>query len=184
MTTDSDNINPTKLIIVDDDETFCAVLKQALQKRNYDVVTATNIADALAVAQQHQPDYAVVDLRIGHESGLELVNQLILLNADTHIVMLTGFSSVATAVEAIKLGATYYLTKPADVDEIIAALERSNGDSSVAISDRPISVKRLEWEHLQKVLIEHDGNISAAARALNMHRRTLQRKLEKRPVRE
>jgi two-component system response regulator RegA len=184
MTTESDNINPTKLIIVDDDETFCAVLKQALEKRNYDVVTATNIADALVVAQKHQPDYAVVDLRIGHESGLELVHQLILLNADTHIVMLTGFSSVATAVEAIKLGATYYLTKPADVDEIIAALEKSKGDSSVAISDRPVSVKRLEWEHLQKVLIEHDGNISAAARALNMHRRTLQRKLEKRPVRE
>ncbi len=184
MTTTSDNTNPTKLIIVDDDVTFCTVLKQALEKRNYDVVTATNITDALTSAQQHQPEYAVVDLRIGHESGLELVKQLILLNADTHIVMLTGFSSVATAVEAIKLGATYYLTKPADVDEIIAALERSKGDSSVTISDRPVSVKRLEWEHLQKVLIEHDGNISAAARALNMHRRTLQRKLEKRPVRE
>lgn len=182
--TNTDNNEPTKLIIVDDDQTFCSVLKQALEKRDYDVVTATNIADALAAAQQHHPEYAVVDLRIGHESGLALVKQLIQLNAETHIVMLTGFSSVATAVEAIKLGATYYLTKPADVDEIIAALERSQGDSTVAINNRPVSVKRLEWEHLQKVLIEHDGNISAAARALNMHRRTLQRKLEKRPVRE
>ncbi len=180
----SDNEDATKLILVDDDQTFCSVLQQALEKRGFDVASATNIADALAAAEQHQPEYAVVDLRIGHESGLELVSQLILLNADIHIVMLTGYSSVATAVEAIKLGATYYLTKPADVDEIIAALERSKGDSSVAINDRPVSVKRLEWEHLQKVLIEHDGNISAAARALNMHRRTLQRKLDKRPVRE
>ncbi|HFD12807.1 MAG TPA: response regulator transcription factor [Crenotrichaceae bacterium] len=176
--------NTTKLILVDDDETFCSVLQQALAKRNYDVVSATNIADAVTAAKQHQPDAAVVDLRIGHESGLELVSQLIQINADIQIVMLTGYSSVATAVEAIKLGATYYLTKPADVDEIIAALAKIKGDSSVTISDRPVSVKRLEWEHLQKVLTEHNGNISAAARALNMHRRTLQRKLEKKPVRK
>ena len=176
--------NATKLILVDDDQTFCSVLQQALQKRNFDVVSATNIGDAIEAATQHGPDYAVVDLRIGHESGLELVKQLIQLNPDIHIVMLTGYSSVATAVEAIKLGATHYLTKPADVAEIIAALEKSKGDTSVAISDHPVSIKRLEWEHLQKVLIEHNGNISAAARALNMHRRTLQRKLEKRPVRE
>lgn len=174
----------SKLILVDDDLTFCNVLQQALQKRDFDVVSATNINDAIDAAKHHQPEYAVVDLRIGHESGLELVSQLIQMNADIHIVMLTGYSSVATAVEAIKLGATHYLTKPADVDEIIAALDKKKGDSSVAINDRPVSVKRLEWEHLQKVLIEHDGNISAAARALNMHRRTLQRKLEKRPVRE
>lgn len=173
-----------KLLLVDDDETFCSVLQQALQKRDFDVESATNISDAVNCAKQFEPAYAVVDLRIGHESGLELVNQLIQINPDIHIVMLTGYSSVATAVEAIKLGATYYLTKPADVNEIIAALDKKKGDSSVAISEKPVSVKRLEWEHLQKVLIEHDGNISAAARALNMHRRTLQRKLEKRPVRE
>lgn len=176
--------NTTKLILVDDDQTFCSVLQQALEKRNFNVVSATNISDAIESARQHQPDYAVVDLRIGHESGLELVRQLITMNADIHIVMLTGYSSVATAVEAIKLGATHYLTKPADVDEIIAALEKRKGDSSVQINERPVSVKRLEWEHLQRVLMEHNGNISAAARALNMHRRTLQRKLEKRPVRE
>lgn len=177
-------ISNKKLLLVDDDETFCSVLKQALQKRDFEVESATNIADAIRCATQFKPVYAVVDLRIGHESGLELVNQLIQINPDIHIVMLTGYSSVATAVEAIKLGATYYLTKPADVNEIIAALDKKIGDSSVAISEKPVSVKRLEWEHLQKVLIEHDGNISAAARALNMHRRTLQRKLEKRPVRE
>jgi two-component system response regulator RegA len=98
--------------------------------------------------------------------------------------MLTGYASVATAVEAIKLGATHYLTKPADADEILAALHREEGDASVPPSDNPLTVKRLEWEHLQKVLNECNDNISAAARKLRMHRRTLQRKLAKRPVKE
>jgi two-component system response regulator RegA len=98
--------------------------------------------------------------------------------------MLTGFASIATAVEAIKLGATHYLTKPADADEIVTALHKAEGDESVEIKEKPLSVKRLEWEHLQKILVEHDNNISAAARALGMHRRTLQRKLEKKPVKE
>ncbi|OYV16661.1 MAG: two-component system, response regulator RegA, partial [Methylococcaceae bacterium NSM2-1] len=114
----------------------------------------------------------------------ELVKKLISLDDNTQIVMLTGFASIATAVEAIKLGAIHYLTKPANADEIVSALNKNEGDSSVSISENPLSVKRLEWEHLQKVLMHHDGNISAAARALNMHRRTLQRKLDKKPVRE
>ena len=131
-----------------------------------------------------EPEYAVIDLRIGHESGLSLVKRLVELDDHTRIVMLTGFASIATAVEAIKLGATHYLTKPADADEIVTALHKAEGDESVEIKEKPLSVKRLEWEHLQKVLVEHDQNISAAARALGMHRRTLQRKLEKRPVRD
>ena len=98
--------------------------------------------------------------------------------------MLTGYASIATAVEAIKLGAIHYLTKPADADEIVAALHKDEGDDSVEIKDKPLSIKRLEWEHLQKILVEHDNNISAAARALGLHRRTLQRKLEKKPVRD
>jgi two-component system response regulator RegA len=98
--------------------------------------------------------------------------------------MLTGYASIATAVEAIKLGAVHYVTKPADADEIVTALHRDEGDATVEIKEKPLSVRRLEWEHLQKVLVEHGGNISAAARALGMHRRSLQRKLEKRPVRE
>ena len=98
--------------------------------------------------------------------------------------MLTGYASVATAVEAIKLGAVHYLTKPADADDILAALHKDEGDPGVPVSDNPLTVKRLEWEHLQKVLNECDGNISAAARKLRMHRRTLQRKLAKRPVKE
>lgn len=173
-----------RLLLVDDDPTFCIVLEQALSKRNFDVVVAQDLSSGIELAQALIPEFAVIDLRIGHDSGLELVKKLKQLDTNTQIVILTGFASVATAVEAIKLGATHYLTKPADTDEIVKALHRSEGNASVAIKDRPLSVKRLEWEHLQKVLMEHDGNISAAARAMGMHRRTLQRKLDKRPVRE
>lgn len=176
-----DNEKP-RLLLVDDDETFCMVLKSALEKRNYEVLVANNVKSGITLAEQNLPEYAVIDLRIGHESGLELVKKLISLDEKTVCIVLTGFASIATAVEAIKLGATHYLTKPANTDEIINALHRNEGDSSVAPSEQPLSVKRMEWEHLQKVLMQHDGNISAAARALNMHRRTLQRKLDKRPV--
>jgi two-component system response regulator RegA len=170
------------LLLVDDDQTYCSVLKSALEKREFKVTVAYDVKSGLALAEQVEPEYAVIDLRIGHESGLELVQKLISLDSNTQIIMLTGFASIATAVEAIKLGAIHYLTKPADPDEILAALHKNKGDSSVTINENPLSVKRLEWEHLQKVLMEHDGNISAAARALNMHRRTLQRKLDKHPV--
>lgn len=173
-----------QLLLVDDDETFCEVLKPALEKRNFEVTVANDVATALVLAEQTDPEYAVIDLRIGYDSGLEMVKKLISLDSNTQIVMLTGYASIATAVEAIKLGATHYLTKPATPDEIVQALYKNEGDSSVEISESPLSVKRLEWEHLQKVLMQHDGNISAAARALNMHRRTMQRKLEKKPVKE
>ena len=172
------------LLLVDDDETFCSVLKPALEKRNFQVSIANDVKSGISLAEQTEPEYAVIDLRIGHDSGLEMVKTLISLDDNTQIVMLTGFASIATAVEAIKLGAIHYLTKPANADEIVNALYKNEGDSSVEINQNPLSVKRLEWEHLQTVLMQHDGNISAAARALNMHRRTLQRKLDKRPVRE
>jgi two-component system response regulator RegA len=181
MTNEIEEDKP-RLLLVDDDKTFCKVLKSALQKRDYDVLVAYDVAEGIALAEALLPEYAVIDLRIGVESGLELVKKLISLDDNTRILMLTGFASIATAVEAIKLGATHYLTKPANADEILAALLKNEGDSSATISEIPLSVKRLEWEHLQKVLMQHDGNVSAAARALNMHRRTLQRKLEKRPV--
>ncbi|MCK5477374.1 MAG: response regulator transcription factor [Methylococcales bacterium] len=180
-TTEMDKPN---LLLVDDDETFCSVLKPALEKRNFQVSVANDIKQGIALAEQTEPEYAVIDLRIGHDSGLEMVKKLISLDDNTQIIMLTGFSSIATAVEAIKLGAIHYLTKPANADEIVNALYKNEGDSSVEITQNPLSVKRLEWEHLQKVLMQHNGNISAAARALNMHRRTLQRKLDKRPVKE
>ena len=172
------------LLLVDDDETFCSVLKPALEKRDFQVSIANDVKSGISLAEQTEPEYAVIDLRIGHDSGLEMVKKLISLDDNTQIVMLTGFASIATAVEAIKLGAIHYLTKPANADEIVNALYKNEGDSSVKINQNPLSVKRLEWEHLQKVLMQHEGNISAAARALNMHRRTLQRKLDKRPVRE
>ena len=181
MTQEIDQEKPT-LLLVDDDETFCQVLGRALDKRGFEVTIAPNIDAAMLAAERDEPEYAVVDLRIGQESGLELVRRLVELDPNTRIVMLTGFASIATAVEAIKLGARHYLTKPADTDEIVAALHRDEGDSETPVAEHPISVKRLEWEHLQKVLMENNGNISAAARALGMHRRTLQRKLAKFPV--
>ena len=170
------------LLLVDDDQTYCSVLKSALDKRGFNVTVAYDVKSGLEFAEKIEPEYAVIDLRIGHESGLELVQKLISADSNTQIIMLTGFASIATAVEAIKLGAIHYLTKPADPDEILAALHKNKGDTSVTINENPLSIKRLEWEHLQKVLMENDGNISAAARALNMHRRTLQRKLDKHPV--
>ncbi len=178
------NIDKPRLLLVDDDETFCMVLSLALKKRNFEVSTANDIKTGLLLAEKTEPEYAVIDLRIGHDSGLEMVKKLISLDKNTRIIMLTGFASIATAVEAIKLGAVHYLTKPANADEIVNALNKNQGDSSVAIKENPLSIKRLEWEHLQTVLMQHEGNISAAARALNMHRRTLQRKLDKRPVRD
>ena len=173
-----------RLLLVDDDETYCSVLKQALEKKGFEVTVAHDTTTGAELAEQVIPEYAIIDLRIEHQSGLEMVEKLISLDSNTRVIMLTGFASIATAVEAIKLGATHYLTKPANTNEIINALYKNEGDISVAINENPLSVKRLEWEHLQKVLMQHDGNISAAARALNMHRRTLQRKLDKRPVRE
>jgi two-component system response regulator RegA len=179
----NDNESPV-LLLVDDDELYCRVLGEALEKRGYRTHTARDPVAALQLARIHEPEYAVIDLRIGTESGLELVRRLAERDANTRIVMLTGYASVATAVEAIKLGAVHYLSKPAGADEVIAALQRVEGDAGVSPPENPPSVKRLEWEHLQRVLVEHGGNVSAAARALKMHRRTLQRKIAKRPVKE
>ena len=171
------------MLVVDDDQVFCEVLADALRERGYQVATALTLGEGLRLAQELEPEYAVVDLRIGRESGLVLAEKLHTMDENTRIVILTGYASIATAVEAIKLGAVHYLAKPADADEILASLHKDEGDASVALSDTPLTVRRLEWEHLQKVLAECDNNISAAARKLRMHRRTLQRKLAKRPAR-
>lgn len=173
-----------RVLIVDDDELFCEVLADALTERGYETHTANNINDGLTQAGEKSPEYAIIDLRIGQASGLTLAERLHALDENTRMVVLTGYASITTAVEAIKLGAVHYLTKPAEVDEILAALHKDEGDSNVAVADNPLSVKRLEWEHLQRVLADCDGNISAAARKLHMHRRTLQRKLAKKPVKE
>jgi two-component system response regulator RegA len=173
-----------KLLLVDDDAVFGDVLGRALQRRGCDVCVAQSAEQALRLARAEPPRYAVVDLRIGEDSGLPLVTQLRALSADMRILVLTGFASITTAVEAIKLGADNYLSKPAHADEVLGALLKDEGSVSAPVSASPLSVARLEWEHIQKVLHEHAGNVSATARALNMHRRTLQRKLAKRPVRE
>ena len=171
------------LLVVDDDTTFARVLADAFDKRGFAVRLAHNVAEGLAVANEESPEYAVVDLKMPGPSGLELVARLKQLDENTRIVVLTGYASVATAVEAIKLGAIHYLTKPADADEVLAAFGRTAGDAATPVETRPLSVARLEWEHIQKVLNECGGNISETARRLAMHRRTLQRKLAKRPVR-
>ena len=172
------------LLLVDDDEAFRKVLARAMERRGYAVSTAEDVPSAIALAQAQPPEFAVVDLKMPGDSGLVLIEKLIELDPNTRIVMLTGYASIATAIEAIKLGATHYLAKPVDADEVVAALNKVEGDASLNISDSPLSVDRLEWEHIQRVLAEHDGNVSATARALKMHRRTLQRKLGKKPVKE
>ncbi len=169
------------LLLVDDDDTFRGVLKRALEKRGYAVIDANSVETALPLAEENTPEFAVVDLKMDGASGLVLVQRLHELDPNTRIVMLTGYASIATAVEAIKLGATQYLSKPANADEVVAAFGH-NADPDKNLDVQPASVDRLEWEHINRVLHEQNGNISATARLLNMHRRTLQRKLAKRHV--
>lgn len=172
------------ILLVDDEEVFCEILSRSLSREGYQVEFACDINVAVDKIEETDFDFAVVDLRIGEESGLSLVKKIKELSPDTRTIMLTGYASITTAVEAIKLGAIHYLTKPTEVEDIIAAFGKVEGDDQVRPAENPLSVQRMEWEHIQKVLQEHDGNISAAARAMDMHRRTLQRKLQKRPVKQ
>lgn len=171
------------LLLVDDDEGLCEVMSRAFEQRGYGVRVAHTGREAAQVAQAAAPDCAVVDLRLPDQSGLKVISALKAANPAMRIVVLTGHGSIPTAVEAVKLGATNYLTKPVEVDEIVAAMQREAADDSVPIRVKPMSVDRLEWEHIQRVLRENNDNVSATARALSMHRRTLQRKLRKHPAR-
>ncbi len=177
------------LLIVDDDPTFTRVLGRAMTSRGFEVITADNADDARALTRRHQPRYCVLDLKLGDENGLRLIPELQSLVPDIRVLLLTGYASIATAVEAIKRGAHDYLAKPVDADAVVRAL--LDGDSGPAdpddlvdAPDAPLPLRRLEWEHIQRVLTECEGNISETARRLGMHRRTLQRKLSKHPVRE
>jgi two-component system response regulator RegA len=170
------------LLLTDDDRLFARILGQALSKRGFTVKVAHDVDEALELSVDNAPEFAVVDLSMPGKSGLELVKHLMELDGNTRIVVLTGYASITTAVEAMKLGAIHYLAKPADTDEVVAAFYKNEGDASVTVSNQPLSVNRVEWEHIQKILAENDGNISATARALGMHRRTLQRKLQRRPM--
>jgi len=173
-------------LLVDDDEVFCSILSRALERRDITTSTANSPQQAIELIQQvgNFFSHAVIDLNMGKESGLSLIPQLLHLDAQLKIIVLTGYSSIATTVEAIKRGASNYLCKPASVDEILAAFNENNINEQKLVSSKPLSVDRLEWEYIQKTLAEHDGNVSATARALGMHRRTLQRKLQKKPVQE
>jgi two-component system response regulator RegA len=172
-----------KYLIIDDDQTFACILARSLEKRGCTVAVAHGEPSALARCAEHQPERIVLDLKLEETSGLHLIGKLLAVVPTARIVMLTGYSSIPTTVEAIKLGATQYLCKPASVDDIIEAFGQLQGNPQVDIPGLPPSVERLEWEHIQRILTDNDGNISATARALGMHRRTLQRKLQKRPVR-
>lgn len=171
------------LFLVEDDASFARTLQRSFERRGYSVETAADPAALEALLGAATPDYAVVDLKLGQASGLACVETLHARAPDARVVVLTGYASIATAVQAIKLGATSYLAKPADTDEIEAAFGMVAGDAGAEIPVRPTTIKTLEWETIHKVLAETDFNISEAARRLGMHRRTLARKLEKRPVR-
>lgn len=171
-------------LLVDDDTAFTHVLARAFERRGYSTRSADGPEQALALVRDHHFARAVVDLKMESHSGLSLIAALKERQPDIDIVMLTGYSSVATAVEAVKLGAINYLCKPASTDEILSAFDNIEANPELEVPEQRPSIDRLEWEHIQRVLTEHNGNISATARALGMHRRTLQRKLNKRPVRE
>lgn len=171
-----------RFLIVDDDPAFTRVLSRAMTRREFEVQVARSVQEAEQTIKDWLPDFATVDLKMEDSSGLSLIPHLKSANPAMRILMLTGYASIVTAVEAIKLGATQYLPKPTDADQILAALNQVDANADIEVTEQPMSVNRLEWEHIQKVLNEHDGNISATARALGMHRRTLQRKLAKRPV--
>ncbi len=179
------------ILIIEDDDTFSSTLMRALKRRGYDAFAAKSIGEALSQAQIDTPNRVVLDLNLAGESGLNLIPRLLELNPACRIVVLTGYASITTAVDAIKLGAAQYLAKPVDVATLLEAfdhaLQSDENASAVsipaAIPNAPMSVDRMEWEHIQRVLRENKGNISSTARALNMHRRTLQRKLLKRPAR-
>ena len=173
-------MNPAteRILIVDDDRTFCRVLSAALRRRHYAVITAHNVAEGLSEAKAWSPHKAIIDLRMPG-GGLELVSALIKQNPAISMVVLTGYGSIATAVDAIKRGAVHYLTKPVGADELLSAFNADDEKLASNKSDTSdaATLDIVEWEHLQRVLADCEGNISEAARRLNMHRRTLQRKL-------
>ncbi len=165
------------ILLVDDDRSFCGALAIALRRRGFVVVVAHDHDEAMAEAEAWSPDRAVVDLRLPGKGGLEIVQGLRKILPSVKILILTGYGSIATAVEAIKIGAVHYLTKPAEVDAILAAFERKEASLDVEAPTSPRPLDEVEWEHLQTVLTDCGGNVSEAARRLGMHRRSLQRKL-------
>lgn len=168
------------ILLVDDDQTYRERLARAIRGREFEVLDAPNAQIAVDLTEKHQPDAIVMDLRMPGDSGVHIVGQLLALAPEARIVVLTGFGSIASALEAVRLGAVDYLTKPATADQILAALWIQS-ERTPPVPDVVPSLERVEWEHIQRVLSECGGNISQAARLLGLHRRSLQRKLEKFP---
>jgi two-component system, response regulator RegA len=171
------------ILIVDDDEVYRTRLARAFVDRGYEVKSAHDFDSAMQIATVDSPEFAVVDLKMPGKSGLELIKALCEIDPATKSVVLTGYGSIATAIDAVRLGATYYLSKPADADDIVAAFARGESPP-LAPSDadyKAPSLARAEWEHINRVLSDCAGNISEAARRLGIHRRSLQRKLQKYP---
>lgn len=172
------------ILLIDDDMVFLTSLARSLQRKGEIVLTASSPSDAMDLLVAHAPDKVVLDLNLNGESGLQLLLKILTQRPQTRVVLLTAYASVVTAVEAIKRGAINYLCKPVTTAELLAAFsdEANKSECFEPEEMEAISIDRLEWEHIQRLLLEYNGNISATARALNMHRRTLQRKLQKRPV--
>jgi two-component system, response regulator RegA len=172
-----------KILVIDDDDAFCRTLCRSLERNAFDGYVAHNAEEALAVVREQRPARAVLDLRLGDDSGIQLIRPLLQIQPDLQIVVLTGYASLSTAVQAIKLGAINYLAKPVNVHSVLKAFEDEPPEEMDEENEdfSPTPLKQLEWEHIQRVLDENDGNISSTARQLGMHRRTLQRKLQKRP---
>jgi two-component system response regulator RegA len=187
--TDAKGTPRPSVLLVDDDARLRSRMARAFEERGYETQQADGHDAALAIASEESTEFAVVDLRMPGKSGLEVVRELHRIDAATKIVVLTGYGSIATALEAMRLGATHYLTKPADVDELIAAFDRDRpaAEDSATAAQGPEpetpSLARVEWEHIQRVLTDCDGNITKAAERLGIHRRSLQRKLAKFPTR-
>lgn len=175
-----------KLLIIEDDINLANTLARRLTKQGFQCQLAHNKEQALSIATEYAPSHVLLDMKLADDNGLALIKPLRTLLADAHIVLLTGFASIATAVEAMRLGANDYLTKPVDLLTLLRALAGTAEPVTelVATDTQTMSAERLEWEHIQQVLHANQGNISATARQLNMHRRTLQRKLQKKPVQQ
>lgn len=179
-----DKLDNLYYLIIDDDEAFANTLANRLRQTGARTAIALDQTQALTLCRQDNPDRVVLDMRLANYSGLRLLKELRAIRPELCVVVLTGYSSIPTAVEAIKLGAHNYLCKPAGLAEILSAFGSERADPELTLPDQAPSIDRLEWEHIQRMLNENDGNISATARALGMHRRTLQRKLQKRPKRQ
>lgn len=171
-----------RLLVIDDDPVFARVMARTLERHGMACEVAENAVTAIQRCREFQPEACLLDLKLGADNGLDLIERLLAINQHLRIVLLTGYASIATAVEAIKRGAFDYLPKPATAKDVLRVLRTSAQESKQTKGVEAPSLQRLEWEHIQRVLAEHEGNISATARALGMHRRTLQRKLAKRPV--